>query len=87
MDCDDYLRGKIRKLSMTVNLSREDEYEGGNLKFDLGPHNKKRYYECIESRKRGSIIVFPSSTYHQVTPITKGIRHSLVMWALGKPFK
>ena len=80
-------RGKIRKLSMTVNLSKEDEYEGGNLKFDLGPHCGDRYIECIESRKRGSIIVFPSSIHHQVTPITKGIRHSLVMWSLGKPFR
>ena len=83
----EYLRGKIRKLSMTVNLSKEDEYEGGNLKFDLGPHREDRYIECIEARKRGSIIVFPSSMHHQVTPITKGIRHSLVMWSLGKPFR
>ena len=80
-------RGKIRKLSMTVNLSREDEYEGGNLKFDLGPHTKNRYHECKEIRPRGSIVVFPSSVFHQVTPVTKGVRQSLVMLVLGSPFR
>jgi len=79
--------GKIRKLSMTINLSDEDDYEGGNLRFDLGPHQKNRFLECTEIRPKGSIIVFPSSIYHQVTPVKKGTRYSLVMWALGKPFK
>jgi len=79
--------GKIRKLSMTINLSNENDYEGGNLKFDLGPHQKDRFIECEEIRPRGSIIVFPSSVYHQVTPVTRGIRRSLVMWALGRPFR
>lgn len=79
--------GKIRKLSMTINLSNETDYEGGNLKFDLGPHQKDRFIECEEIRPKGSIIVFPSSVYHQVTPVTRGIRRSLVMWALGRPFR
>jgi len=79
--------GKIRKLSVTINLSDESDYKGGNLKFDLGPHQKNRFLECKEIRPRGSIVIFPSSVYHQVTPITKGVRKSLVMWVLGKPFK
>ena len=80
--------GKIRKLSMTVNLSHPNEYSGGNLKFDFGPHSRVgRYHTCEEIRPRGSIIVFPSNIYHQVTPITKGTRHSLVMWSLGLPFR
>jgi len=79
--------GKIRKLSVTINLSDENDYKGGNLKFDLGPHQKNRFLECKEIRPRGSIVIFPSSIYHQVTPITKGVRKSLVMWVLGKPFK
>ena len=78
--------GKIRKLSMTINLNHPDEYEGGSLKFDFGPHRKDRYYECEEIKPRGSIIVFPSFLHHQVTPVTKGIRYSLVLWTLGKPF-
>lgn len=80
--------GKIRKLSMTINLSEPGSYEGGNLKFDYGPHiTGERYHECTEIRPKGSIIVFPSYLYHQVTPITKGTRYSLVMWSLGNPFR
>lgn len=86
---DDEWENKVRKLSVTINLSHDKSYEGGNLKFDLGPHQakNKRYIECTEIRPRGSMIVFPSFNYHQVTPVTKGTRYSLVMWFLGKPFR
>ncbi len=80
--------GKVRKLSMTINLNSPGDYEGGNLKFDYGPHvHGERYHECVEIRPQGSVIVFPSYMYHQVTPVTKGTRYSLVLWALGYPFK
>lgn len=80
--------GKIRKISMTLNLNQPGDYEGGNLKFDYGHHSdNERFYECTEIRPQGSIIVFPSFIDHCVTPITSGTRYSLVMWALGEPFK
>ena len=80
--------GKVRKLSVTVNLSPGEDYEGGNLKFDFGPHSQsQRFYEVKEARTQGSIIVFPSYQYHCVTPVTKGTRYSLVLWSLGEPFK
>ena len=79
--------GKKRKISVTVNLTSPENYDGGNLKFDFGPHAGKRYHTCTEIRPKGSIIVFPSHVYHQVTPITRGKRYSLVVWNLGKPFK
>jgi len=80
--------GKVRKLSMTINLNDPEDYEGGDLKFDFGPHTPgNRYHKCVEIRPQGSIIVFPSYTYHQVTPITRGVRYSLVLWTLGKPFR
>lgn len=81
------LVGKIRKLSMTVSLNDSKEYSGGNLRFDLGPHRKDRYHTCKEIRPQGSIVVFPSYMYHQVTPVTRGTRYSLVAWNLGKPFR
>lgn len=81
------MAGKIRKLSVTVSLSDPKDYEGGNLKFDLGPHRSDRYHTCEEIRPRGSIIVFPSHIHHQVTPVTKGTRYSLVAWNLGRPFR
>lgn len=80
--------GKVRKLSVTISLNDPKEYKGGNLRFDLGPHNDvARYHTCKEIRPKGSIIIFPSHTYHQVTPVTSGTRYSLVAWNLGKPFK
>jgi PKHD-type hydroxylase len=80
--------GKVRKISMTINLTLPSEYEGGNLKFDFGPHSHgDRFHNCTEIRPQGSIIVFPSFINHQVTPVTKGTRYSLVLWSNGKPFK
>mgnify|MGYP001231717327 CR=1 FL=1 len=80
--------GKTRKLSVTLNLSDESEYEGGNLMFDFGEHSPlKRYHVCNEIREQGSIIVFPSFVYHKIEPVTKGTRYSLVMWNLGRPIK
>ena len=81
--------GKVRKISVTINLNKPGDYDGGNLKFDFGPHSvsDERYKECFEIRPQGSIIVFPSFMYHQVTPVTKGTRYSLVLWVTGRPFK
>jgi PKHD-type hydroxylase len=84
---DDFMVGKNRKLSMTISLSDPEDYKGGNLNFDLGPHSEKRFVECKEIKKQGSIVVFPSFVHHQITPVTKGTRYSLVSWTLGKPFK
>ena len=78
---------KVRKLSMTVNLTDPKNYAGGNLKFDFGHHHHKRFHVCQEIRPRGSIIIFPSYTHHCVTPVTRGTRYSLVLWSLGKPWK
>ena len=84
---NDNLVGKIRKLSMTLSLNDPKEYSGGNLRFDMGPHKTTRYHTCKEIRPQGSIIVFPSHIQHQVTPVTRGTRYSLVCWNLGKPFR
>ena len=83
-----YYWGKIRKISMTINLTEPDDYKGGDLKFDFGPHaGRGRFKTCKEIRPRGSVIVFPSFLHHQVTPVTEGTRYSLVLWSLGKPFR
>ena len=83
-----YMWDKVRKISMTVNLTDPKNYAGGNLKFDLGAHaGKKRFKVCEEIRPTGSIIIFPSFTYHCVTPVTRGTRYSLVLWSLGKPWQ
>jgi PKHD-type hydroxylase len=81
--------GKIRKISMTLNLNEPGDYDGGNLKFDFGRHVEgvDPFYECEEIRPQGSVVVFPSFVDHCVTPITRGTRYSLVLWCLGDPFK
>tara|TARA_B100000287_G_scaffold425087_1_gene470844 strand:+ start:300 stop:920 length:621 start_codon:yes stop_codon:yes gene_type:complete len=81
--------GTIRKLSVTVSLTDPNEYDGGYLEFDFknyanGPQIKNK---CLQILPRGSIVVFPSYIWHRVTPITRGIRHSLVQWNSGPPFK
>jgi 2OG-Fe(II) oxygenase superfamily len=84
---NDNLVGKTRKLSLTLNLTPEENYDGGELKFDLGPHANERFYTCDQAKSQGSIIVFPSFIHHCVAPITRGTRYSLVIWCLGYPFK
>ncbi len=80
--------GLVRKISLTINLNEPGDYEGGNLKFDFGPHAENdRYHLCEEIRPQGSLVCFPSFVHHQITPIEKGTRYSLVLWILGRPFK
>ena len=73
--------GLIRKLSFTLQLSDPAEYTGGDLLLHTAgkPETMKR--------DRGHVVVFPSYTLHEVTPVTKGTRYSLVSWVTGKPFK
>lgn len=82
MDVDFYSGATLfdRKLSITIQLSEEDEYEGGEFCIQaadsllkLGP----------EAKQIGTVIAFPSYIYHQVLPVTKGSRKSLVSWVLG----
>ena len=103
-----YDNGCIRKLSMTVQLSDPDEYEGGHFQW-LEPQRQfdkmqiTQYgietsgkplidiEQCIcsapfSAKERGSVIIFPSFLYHQVTPVIRGTRKVLVNWYCGKPY-
>ena len=71
--------GAQRKISVSLLLSDPDTYEGGDFLF--------AGQEQPLTRKQGSIIVFPSYTEHTVTPVTKGVRYSAVIWARGPYFK
>ena len=92
-DKNDPDNGKIRKLSMTCQLTDGSEYTGGELEFDFrnyDPHmrdDSKHRVQCKEILPKGSIIVFPSFVWHRVKPVTSGTRYSLVVWHLGKPFR
>ena len=70
-----------RKLTLVVQLSRPGAYEGGDLEIMPGAH------VVAASRSRGSAAVFPSFHLHQVTPVKRGERHSLTVWAHGPAFR
>lgn len=70
-----------RKVSITLQLSGPDEYEGGDFEFLLGKDVTKL------PRKKGCAIVFPSFFLHRVAPVTKGVRKSLVLWISGQPYR
>jgi PKHD-type hydroxylase len=81
---------KLRKISMTINLSDPKDYKGGHFEFDFRDHQdvkKCKPHRVKEIGGKGSLIVFPSDTWHRVTPITRGTRYSLVVWNLGYSFK
>ena len=81
--------GKVRKLSCTVSLSDETEYEGGDFEFDFRntDDGSNQPQVCKEIRPKGSVVVFPSFVWHRVNPVTSGTRYSLVVWNLGWPFR
>lgn len=70
--------GLHRKLSMSLLLN--DDFEGGDFEINTDSPSK------IELKK-GRAIFFPSFFLHQVTPVTKGIRKSIVIWAEGPRWK
>jgi len=79
-----FMHGKVRKLSMTILLN--GNYQGGEFQF--AHYNKmENKVETPDFKNAGSIIVFPSFLEHQVAPVTKGTRYSLVAWFVGPPFK
>jgi len=71
----------VRKLSISIQLTNPDEYEGGELYLyddDKG---------TLMDKTQGTLILFPSYVLHEVMPVTKGTRNSLVTWVTGKQFK
>ena len=78
--------GKIRKLSMTVNLN--DDYKGGEMYIDAETnYGKKDPQQLKKLQTVGSISVFPSDKWHKVAKVTEGTRYSLVIWLLGEAWK
>jgi PKHD-type hydroxylase len=69
----------VRKISMTLLLSPESEFEGGDL--ELMAEGK------VAKIKQGHAVFFASFIRHRVKPVTRGRRQSLVMWFGGTPFK
>ena len=88
-----YPDNETRKLSLTLVLSDPDTFEGGELQFyngdrpmeDMGDITAEQVTNDIKAQ--GSVICFDSRDFHRVTPVTKGVRHSIVCWTVGHKFK
>ena len=74
-------KGLSRKLSLVLQLSNSEDYEGGELQL----LTKSTPTSII--KQRGLITVFPAWTLHKVTPVSKGNRQTLVAWISGEPFR
>jgi PKHD-type hydroxylase len=69
-----------RKLSLSLLLNGEAEYEGGRLEF----MNVGRGGDTLPA---GTAVFFPSYMVHRVSAIARGTRRSLVAWGYGPPFR
>ena len=59
--------------SVTVSYAINDDYEGGELRF---------WKELSLEKESNSVHIYPSNFLypHEVTPVTKGTRYSIVCW-------
>jgi len=72
----------IRKLSVILQLSNEEDYQGGNIELIS---DEGEVYTA--PKEKGTFIVFDSRTKHRVTEITSGLRKSVVAWVVGPRWK
>ena len=68
---------KHRKLSVVLQLTDPKTYEGGKLTLNVQNQKPEDYFQ------QGTVIWFPSFIEHWVTPVTKGVRNSVVCWFEG----
>lgn len=70
-----------RKISIVVQLTEPEEYEGGELDLMMSREPMR------VPKGKGNVCLFPSYMLHRVSPVTAGKRHSLVLWVSGEPFR
>lgn len=61
-------------LSCTIFLNPPQDYDGGELAIELGGQ------ELTYKLDPGSAILYPSTTIHRVTPVTRGVRLAAITW-------
>lgn len=61
-------------LSATIFLSSPEEYEGGELVIE------EQYGAQGVKLAAGDMVLYPSSSLHQVTPVTSGQRICAILW-------
>ena len=61
-------------LSCTIFLNPRSAYDGGELVIQLGEQ------EIAFKLDPGQAILYPSTTIHRVTPVTRGVRIAAITW-------
>lgn len=61
-------------LSATLFLSGPDEYDGGELVIE------QQFGAQAVKLAAGDMVLYPSSSLHQVTPVTRGERVCAILW-------
>lgn len=69
-----------RKISVSIQLSKAEDYKGGQILLYDGPE------PWPITTERGYATMWPSWTLHEVTEITEGERWAMVAWCLGPSF-
>ncbi|MCM2563026.1 2OG-Fe(II) oxygenase [Lutimaribacter sp. EGI FJ00015] len=80
-DIGDAALARKRKLTFVAQLSDPESYDGGLL--ELRPSAQV----ISAPRAQGAATLFPSYLLHRVTPVTRGARQSLTIWAHGPVFR
>lgn len=81
-DVEAYYKPNPRMLSMSIMLSGDDEYEGGDFYLDYRSDLKPEKMDL----NQGDLCIFKSTMTHYVEPVIKGERKVLVVWVCGKGF-
>lgn len=77
------LHNKIRKISSSLFLSSPKDYEGGAFNFCYLNDEAQKKIDTIKKLKKGSLVIFLSNLLHEIKPVIKGTRYSLVNWYIG----
>jgi predicted 2-oxoglutarate/Fe(II)-dependent dioxygenase YbiX len=64
-------------------LSNPEDYEGGSFNFCYLIDKAQKKVDTIKKLKKGSLVIFLSNLLHEIKPVTKGTRYSLVNWYIG----
>lgn len=70
-----------RKITMSLQLTDGAAYNGCDLEI------RAAHPVDVAPRERGALVAFRANALHRVTPITRGVRKSLVAWAAGPEFR
>lgn len=70
-------RGEYDKLAFLSLLTPPSSFSGGRLVMNYNP---------VKNFRQGSLCSFPGYVMHNVEPVTRGVRMTLVCWVSGPAF-